>query len=101
MALQTSFIPNSTPPFVLIAVSFVTAFVFGYGISRLFFHPLAGIPGPRLAGVSKLWLAWHVRKGESHVFLPGLHKRYGNIVRIAPDWVLVRDEGFVRQVYGE
>lgn len=86
-------------PLPLIAASILTACLFGTVAYRLTSHPLAGIPGPRLAGVTKLWLAWHVRKGKSHAFLPDLHKKYGRVVRIAPNWVLVCDEGFVRAAY--
>ncbi|KAI4656873.1 uncharacterized protein J4E78_006764 [Alternaria triticimaculans] len=69
-------------------------------LSLVFFHPLRNVPGPFFARLSKLWLAWHVRKGQSHVHFPKLHARYGPIVRIAPDQVLVCDEDAIKTVYG-
>jgi hypothetical protein len=69
-------------------------------IYRLFFHPLSKVPGPRFARLTKLWLVWHVRKGKSHIFMPNLHKKYGPIVRIAPNEVLVCSEDAVRLAYG-
>lgn len=87
-------------PLPLIALCFGPAPFAAAAIHRIFFHPLANVPGPKLAALTKLWLAWNVRKGESHAFLPSLHKKYGRVVRIAPDWVLVCDEGFVKEAYG-
>ena len=66
---------------------------------RLIFHPLANVPGPKLAGLSTLWLAYHARKGRNHTFMPALHKKYGPIVRIAPNQVLVCSENAVHQIY--
>jgi hypothetical protein len=67
---------------------------------RVFFHPLRNVPGPSLARLSKLWLVWHVRKGQSHLHFPKLHARFGPIVRISPNQVLVCDEDAVRTIYG-
>ncbi|KAL6863552.1 cytochrome P450 [Trichoderma novae-zelandiae] len=52
---------------------------------RLFLHPLARIPGPRLAAVSNIWHAYHARNG--HMFDLGrrLHREYGEVVRVGPN----------------
>lgn len=68
-------------------------------IYRLFFHPLAKVPGPRLASISILWLVWNVRKGDSHVFLPALHQKYGPLVRIAPHTVITCSEEAIKAAY--
>jgi len=83
-----------------LGLSSLLAYLIYITIYRIFFHPLRNVPGPFLARLSKLWLAWHVRKGQSHVHFPKLHARYGPIVRIAPDQVLVCDEDAIRTVYG-
>ncbi|KAL7823123.1 cytochrome P450 [Trichoderma gracile] len=52
---------------------------------RLFLHPLARIPGPKLAAVSNIWHAYHARNG--HMFDLGrrLHREYGPLVRVGPN----------------
>ncbi|KAF2713976.1 cytochrome P450 [Pleomassaria siparia CBS 279.74] len=74
--------------------------VFSILIHRLFIHPLSKVPGPKLAGVTSLWLAWHMRKGKNSVWQPGLHKKYGNVVRIAPNEVLLQGKEEARSIYG-
>ncbi|KAF2821312.1 cytochrome P450 [Ophiobolus disseminans] len=57
----------------------------GYIIYNIYFHPLARFPGPktwaaaRLAYVLSLWSGWLHRDVQE------LHRKYGDIVRIAPD----------------
>lgn len=46
------------------------------------FHPLASIPGPLPCKVSKLWLSSRVATGKQHLYMQGLHKLYGHVVRI-------------------
>jgi cytochrome P450 len=84
----------------LLAVFATTAFLSYILIHRLFFHPLAKVPGPRLARISVLWLVWNIRKGDGHIFLPALHKKYGPLVRIAPHQVITCSEEAVKTAYG-
>ncbi|GLI77596.1 hypothetical protein PoHVEF18_005887 [Penicillium ochrochloron] len=51
---------------------------------RLFFHRIGHFPGPRAAAVSKLWSVYQCRDSRNHLFLDGLHKKYGNFVRTGP-----------------
>jgi cytochrome P450 len=83
----------------LLVVSAITVFLSYTVIHRLFFHPLAKVPGPRLASISILWLVWKIRKGDCHVFLPALHRKYGPLVRIAPHQVITCSEEAVKNAY--
>ncbi|OQE15890.1 hypothetical protein PENSTE_c026G05329 [Penicillium steckii] len=47
--------------------------------------PLRQFPGPIVAGWSNLWRMFHVRRGRYHLVIQGLHKKYGPVVRIAPN----------------
>ena len=69
---------------------------------RICFHPLARIPGPRLAAVSNVWQARYVRDGRIRQLALTLHKKYGPVVRVGPEEVWVCDgvQG-VRQIYGK
>ncbi|KAF2468547.1 cytochrome P450 [Lindgomyces ingoldianus] len=65
-------------------------------IYRLFFHPLAKFPGPKLAAVTTLYNAYYDILDSGLVkCLPELHEKYGPIVRIQPDEIHVADlEGY-------
>ena len=49
------------------------------------FHPLKHIPGPFWASISRLWMVHHLWRGDMDVVQRQLHKKYGPLVRIAPD----------------
>jgi hypothetical protein len=68
----------------LVAVTVLALFPVTVVVYRLLFHPLASVPGPKLAAATKLWQAYHYRQGKS---LAGLHAKYGPVVRIAPNEV--------------
>ncbi|KAI1360260.1 cytochrome P450 [Xylaria arbuscula] len=42
-------------------------------------------PGPKLAAITQLWQAWAWLSGNYPKFIHNAHKRYGNVVRIAPN----------------
>ncbi|RAO73882.1 uncharacterized protein BHQ10_009894 [Talaromyces amestolkiae] len=70
-------------------------------IRRLYFHPLAHIPGPRLAALT-WWYEFYydvVQPGQYVFHIQKLHKKYGPIIRITPDELHVNDIGFLDSVY--
>lgn len=86
--------------YATVALTVIGATVVYTVIHRLYFHPLASVPGPWLARITKWWLVMQVRKGRCNIFMPELHRQYGRIVRIAPDQVLVCSEDAIRTAYG-
>ncbi|RGP81044.1 hypothetical protein FLONG3_833 [Fusarium longipes] len=68
-------------------------------IYRLYFHPLAKFPGPKLAACSQLWFirVWcsglHVRRMEE------VHRKYGDVVRISTDELSFRSANAWRDIY--
>ncbi|CBX95728.1 hypothetical protein IAQ61_004561 [Plenodomus lingam] len=62
-------------------------------VRRLFFHPLAKIPGPKLAAVTLLYQTWYCFVGGSRFYIKiqKLHEQYGPVVRIGPDEVHLSD----------
>lgn len=48
---------------------------------RLFLHPLARFPGPKLAGVTRYYEAYYavVQNGQYTFRIAGMHKKYGRI----------------------
>ncbi|KAK8110343.1 uncharacterized protein PG998_006800 [Apiospora kogelbergensis] len=58
-------------------------------LHRRFWSPLALVPGPRLASITRLCHAYHIFKGDNSTWTRALHKQYGHFVRIAPNEVSV------------
>lgn len=54
-------------------------------IYRLYFHPLAKYPGPRLAAVSEIWNMRASASGVQPFIMQDLHRQYGDVVRTGPD----------------
>lgn len=62
-------------------------------------HPLAKIPGPFWPSISRVWLMWHHHSGDIEIVERELHKKYGPILRIAPDEVVCADPKYLPQIY--
>jgi hypothetical protein len=52
---------------------------------------LVRIPDPALAAYTKFWRLHNVYKGHVHLTAIDLHRKYGPLVRIAPNHVSVAD----------
>ncbi|KAK1573263.1 cytochrome P450 [Colletotrichum navitas] len=74
----------------------VTFVIIGY---RLLLHPLARVPGPRLAAISNVWYAWQVRNGRMLKLGKTLHKRYGPAVRVGPNEVWFDSADAFKHIY--
>jgi cytochrome P450 len=82
---------------ILIAATTILLGLFCY---RIFFHPLAKIPGPFLAKITGHWRNKRIWRGTWHDDILELHERYGRVVRIAPNEVAVVDQNAMKQLYG-
>jgi len=71
-----------------------------YTIYQLYFHPLASIPGPFWAKLSRLWMTKHSWDGDMSVTMIALHQKYGSLVRTGPNEVSVSDLGAIKTIYG-
>ncbi|KAF7315570.1 hypothetical protein MIND_00072300 [Mycena indigotica] len=63
-------------------------------------HPLAHIPGPTLAKVSKWWGVKLAISGNRARFLKEQHDRYGNVIRIGPNEVSIVNADAIRSILG-
>ncbi|EMC92456.1 hypothetical protein BAUCODRAFT_78040 [Baudoinia panamericana UAMH 10762] len=74
-------------------------------IRQLFYHPLSGVPGPRLAALTSWWeciIDLHRDGGGRYYFyLKRLHEEYAcPIVRIGPNEVHVTDNSWLPTLFG-
>ncbi|KAI1810274.1 benzoate 4-monooxygenase cytochrome P450 [Poronia punctata] len=68
-------------------------------IYNLYFHPLAKIPGPKLAAVSNVPYSYWFLKGRQPFNILELHLKYGPVVRVAPNEVSFNTAGSWRDIY--
>jgi len=75
-------------------------YVFGVIVYRLIFHPLAKYPGPFLARITDLHLAYHAWKGDRHLEFWRCHEKYGPVVRLGPNLLSFNTNSALKSIYG-
>lgn len=106
---------------LLTSVLLTALLTIGGAIRRLFLHPLAHIPGPRLAALT-WWYEFYfdaIQPGQYVFKIQELHKQYGKpdtcahvihsaasliclagpIIRVTPDEIHISDVGFLDTIY--
>ncbi|KAF2843056.1 cytochrome P450 [Patellaria atrata CBS 101060] len=70
-------------------------------IYRLYFDPLAKIPGPKLAAMTTWYEAYYdVWLGGKYIFkIAELHKEYGPLIRINPHEIHCNDPNFIDDIF--
>lgn len=86
---------------VACAVAVPALVILAIAIYRLYLHPLAHIPGPRLAALSNVWQGRQVCSGRMLQVGKALHRQYGPMVRVGPNEVWFDSEEGFRRVYSE
>lgn len=76
------FSPQSLTTIILAGISVYAA---ARCLYLLYFHPLSKFPGPRLAAVSNVWYAYHWFSGRYPWAIENALRKYGDVVRIAPN----------------
>lgn len=85
---------------IFLAFSTVTTLIFLLLPRVRQWQRLCHIPGPRLAGWSKIWLLRNVIHGKLCNTLAEVTKIYGPITRIGPNWVVCSDANEIRRIWG-
>ncbi|EXJ71806.1 uncharacterized protein A1O5_05616 [Cladophialophora psammophila CBS 110553] len=83
---------------VVIAVS-CALLILSY-LLRVLFSPLRDVKGPALARYTRLWELYQNWEGRLEQVTVALHKRYGPIVRLAPNRFSIGDPAAIRTIYG-
>ncbi|UNI22993.1 hypothetical protein JDV02_008835 [Purpureocillium takamizusanense] len=80
-----------------LAISVVGLFV--QHVRLVFRHDLKSLPGPPAARWTGLYRPWMLRDGGAHDFYRMLHRKYGTVVRTAPNVVSVSDPKAIWTLY--
>lgn len=82
-----------------ILVSTYTLYLISLGIYNRYFHKLRHFPGPFWASITPLWYFKTVRLCKADDVHFPLHRKYGDIVRIAPNLLAVGNPSAIDTVY--
>ncbi|KAF2275384.1 cytochrome P450 monooxygenase [Westerdykella ornata] len=87
--------------YLLLSLWLFVCYVLYGAIWRLYFSPIAHIPGPRLAALTRLYeIYYDVWLSGKYTFkIMDLHKQYGPIIRISPWEIHISDPDFYDTVY--
>lgn len=67
---------------------------------NVYLHPLRSFPGPWLARATAITYQQKLLQGYSHLWIQDLHKKYGPVVRLAPNELSFIEPGVWKDVYG-
>ncbi|KAL1389706.1 cytochrome P450 [Phyllosticta capitalensis] len=85
-------------PSLAYGTALILLWVTGVAVYRITLHPIASIPGPKLAAITGLYEAWYncVRRGRYYLKYEEMHDIYGKrpVVRIRPNEVHIRDPNY-------
>ncbi|KAK8034834.1 hypothetical protein PG993_009829 [Apiospora rasikravindrae] len=73
-------------------------FILLFSLKRRFLSSIRNVPGPFFASFTGAWQLWKIIKGDGHVAMIKLHRRYGSFVRISEKEVSVGDPDAAREV---
>lgn len=88
----------STSPFILLSC-LLLAYYLLWIVYALTLHPLASIPGPFLASISRLWIVYHLLRGDMEHVQRSLHAKHGPLIRIAPNEIACASPDAIKKVY--
>ncbi|KAI8635538.1 cytochrome P450 monooxygenase-like protein [Xylariaceae sp. FL1651] len=91
------------PKFTAIILTAILTIILYYvvqSVYRLYFHPLAKYPGPKLAAISDLWHVWALISERLPFIISDLHAKYGDVVRIGPNELSFATSRSYQDIYG-
>ncbi len=71
-----------------------------YLLYLIFLHPLRRFPGTLLAKITPLQLVYQCRRVRRSEWVLQQHRKYGDVIRIAPNYVSIATPDAVGQLYG-
>lgn len=84
--------------FIIFATALFISFVYFIITSVISWHRLRTFPGSPLASVSYLPMLSYAQSGQAHIKYFDISRKYGSIVRIGPNDLLVSDPDVIRRM---
>ncbi|KAK1984934.1 cytochrome P450 [Colletotrichum cereale] len=78
----------------------ITLYIASYIVYNLFFHPLRRFPGPLLMRATRAADCYRHWRGDLSFYVLELHRRHGDVVRIAPNELAFADPSAWKEVMG-
>ncbi|KAL1956708.1 hypothetical protein VTO42DRAFT_6858 [Malbranchea cinnamomea] len=69
----------------ILVVGWIYQYVAGKAVYNVYFHPLSKFPGPKYLALTRIPVTLATFRGQRAQFRHNLHRRYGEIVRVAPN----------------
>jgi hypothetical protein len=91
--------PAANP--ILTAVFGLMLYLLGLAVYRLYLHPLARCPGPKLAALTFFYGFYFegIKRGRYTFEIQRMHEKYGSIVRINHNELHVNESSFIDELY--
>ncbi|KAF9875733.1 cytochrome p450 [Colletotrichum karsti] len=83
-----------------LGVILISVYTVYYIIYNLFFHPLRHFPGPLAMRATRAAYCYRLVRGTLSFDMLELHRKYGQVVRIAPDELAFSDAGAWKVIFG-
>lgn len=89
------------PKISILSIILIPSLAVILGLCRLFFHPLASVPGPFFAKFTAFWYVYRSYRGDVMSHVRKLHRKHGNVVRVGPNTVDIADGAVLGPIYVE
>jgi hypothetical protein len=101
LSLSWYLVQNNVLGIIFTSATYITTLLVATALYRLSpFHPLARYPGPTIGKLSKFWLARIALSGKQHTYYKALHEQYGDVVRVGPNELSIRDPAAIAPMMG-
>ncbi|KAL1876477.1 hypothetical protein Daus18300_002721 [Diaporthe australafricana] len=91
---------SSTSELALKCLAALAGITIFYSLVRAAASPLRSVPGPFASRFNRLWYLQKVWTGELPQLNVDLHRKYGSVVRLAPNEYSLDDPAAVKTIYG-
>ncbi|KAF2673053.1 cytochrome P450 [Microthyrium microscopicum] len=98
-SLLVQSITSSRVPY-LGALVLTLIFIYRFLVYPLFVSPLRHVPGPKIAALTSLYINSRYYRENGIQLVKSLHDKYGPIVRVGPQEVVVQDPEQLSVIYG-
>ena len=90
---------NQSAVLIIAAIVAIASLVYYTILLPLYFSPLAAIPGPKLAAITKYYILYKTWSEQRNRLVHDLHAKYGPIVRLGPEEISISDPAYIKEIY--